>query len=497
LARAGLVVCIAVAVAARVHVGSPLWLDEALSVNIASLPLGDVLTALRHDGHPPLYYLLLHAWMHVAGDGDDAVRLLSGVLSIASLPVAYVAGARLGNRVTGAWTVVLIGLTPFCVRYGTEARMYALVMLLVLAGDVLIRDALHAPSTARLAGVAVISGALLLTHYWAIWLLGSAFVALLLAWRRGTPAALRVAVAVAAGGVLFLPWLPGFLDQLGHTGTPWGTPFRPSQAAAATLSDLGGSGFTEAILFGVVLVLLVVLGVFGRRTPSGTIDLDLNRPTAVGAEVGVAVATLVVGSVAGYLTDATFATRYASVFLPLVLLAAAAGLAQLPTRHAAVAGALVVGLSVAGIAENATTDRTQAGIAARAIATRAHAGDVVVYCPDQLAPAVSRELGRRTRGDVVELAYPALLPGTRVDWRDYTERIAATSPDARAATALDRAGSHNVFVVWSGQYRTHTSRCEALLAALARARGPAAELVTADPNHYFESASVDVFAAPA
>src|SRR4051812_39100045 len=28
---------------------SPLWLDEALSVNIAKLPLGDIGSALRHD----------------------------------------------------------------------------------------------------------------------------------------------------------------------------------------------------------------------------------------------------------------------------------------------------------------------------------------------------------------------------------------------------------------------------------------------------------------
>ena len=42
---------------------SDLWLDEALSVNISKLPLGDIGEALRHDGHPPLYYYLLHGWM--------------------------------------------------------------------------------------------------------------------------------------------------------------------------------------------------------------------------------------------------------------------------------------------------------------------------------------------------------------------------------------------------------------------------------------------------
>ena len=66
---------------------SPLWLDEALSVNISRLPVGDLLDALRHDGHPPLYYLILHYWMKVFGEGDIAVRALSGLIAVASLPL--------------------------------------------------------------------------------------------------------------------------------------------------------------------------------------------------------------------------------------------------------------------------------------------------------------------------------------------------------------------------------------------------------------------------
>ena len=42
---------------------SGLWLDEALTVNIARLPLHDIPDALKHDGAPPLYYYLLHFWM--------------------------------------------------------------------------------------------------------------------------------------------------------------------------------------------------------------------------------------------------------------------------------------------------------------------------------------------------------------------------------------------------------------------------------------------------
>ena len=42
---------------------SALWLDEALTVNISTQPLHTLPSYLKHDGAPPLYYVLLHFWM--------------------------------------------------------------------------------------------------------------------------------------------------------------------------------------------------------------------------------------------------------------------------------------------------------------------------------------------------------------------------------------------------------------------------------------------------
>ena len=38
---------------------------------------GDIPGALRLDGSPPLYYLLLQLWMRAAGTSEEAVRALS------------------------------------------------------------------------------------------------------------------------------------------------------------------------------------------------------------------------------------------------------------------------------------------------------------------------------------------------------------------------------------------------------------------------------------
>ena len=48
---------------------SDLWFDEALTVDIAKLPLDQLRSALLRDGAPPLYYVLLHGWIRVFGSG--------------------------------------------------------------------------------------------------------------------------------------------------------------------------------------------------------------------------------------------------------------------------------------------------------------------------------------------------------------------------------------------------------------------------------------------
>ena len=189
------------AIVLRFVASSALWLDEALSVNIARLPLGDLNAALKRDGAPPLYYVLLHGWMQVFGEGDVAVRALSGVVAVATLPVAWLVGRRAGGPTLGWLTVLVLAVLPFASRYGTEARMYSLVMLLVLLGWLAIQSALDRPRLPALVGVGLCSGLLLLTHYWAFYLVGATGAVLLVAaWRRTGEArrsALRTAVALA------------------------------------------------------------------------------------------------------------------------------------------------------------------------------------------------------------------------------------------------------------------------------------------------------------
>ncbi|MGI8756128.1 MAG: glycosyltransferase family 39 protein [Acidimicrobiales bacterium] len=474
---------------------SPLWLDESLSVNIARLPISKIPEALRHDGHPPLYYVLLHGWMNVFGEGDRAVRALSGFWSIAAFPLLWIAARRLGGPRTALYAVVLLAVSPYAVRYGTETRMYSMVMVLSLACWLLVTDAVRRPAPARLAAIATIVGLLLWTHYWSMWLLASATVALgVRAWRahrNQDTARLRASLAVLGaffvGGLLFLPWVPNLLYQGAHTGTPWARPIRPTEMVTSTLADLGGGPQPEAILLGWFIGAMAFLGLTGAALGRYRIELDLRtRPRARPLALLV-VGTLAIACAVGYATGATYATRYAAVFVAFVLLLAALGLDQLRSRPVAVAAVLaLVVFGGVGSVRNIVADRSDGRRSADVIHQRGKPGDLIVYCPDQLGPSTDRALG----DGFDQVTYPAFKRPQFVDWVDYKARLAKANPEQFARDVLARAGNRRIFYVFNTGYNTHRQSCSAIYNTLGQARPP--EVIT-EPSGAYEPAGVALF----
>jgi hypothetical protein len=481
-----------VGVVLRFLTTSHLWLDEALSVDIARLPLADIPGALRHDGHPPLYYALLHGWMQLFGEGDLAVRSLSGACALGALVLAWFAGRQLAGRDGALLAVGLLALSPFAVRYATEARMYALVIVLVLAGYLLMRRALEEPSIGRLVPVALVVGALLLTHYWALWLVAAVVLVLGWQWRRTRGqehrAVSRVLIAVMAGGVFLLPWLPSMLTQSRHTGTPWAAPVRPTSMLTVSLNDIGGGDYAEAQLLGTVLLGLALLALVARTIDEHRVELDGRTVPGVRRVLAVVGLTLVVASAAGYATGTTFASRYIAAVFPLFLLAATVGLVRIGGQVARglLLGA-VVALGFVGSVHNVVTDRTQAGVIATAIDERRQADDLVVVCPDQLGPAM-----RRLLPDARLVTYPDLGDGALVNWYDYADRNAAADPPAILDRALATAAPppRVVWLVASDTYKTLEGQCPAVQAALTARSSDVEAVVAQDGDAYFENAGL-------
>ena len=58
------------------NLGRAYWIDEGISVGIASHPLRQIPGLLRQDGSPPLFYVVLHFWMQAFGNSPVNTHLL-------------------------------------------------------------------------------------------------------------------------------------------------------------------------------------------------------------------------------------------------------------------------------------------------------------------------------------------------------------------------------------------------------------------------------------
>jgi hypothetical protein len=178
--------------------------DEALALFVGRGSLGDVLhTVVAERGGAPLHFGFAWLIVHLGG-GLTALRLVSLVFAVSSIPLIALLGARLADRLTGAVAAALAAGSWVLMFHGIYGRMYSLFLFTSLLSVLALLSALERGGRRRFA---LWGGALLLmlaTHPYAV-LVVAAQALFVLAGRRRRREAL---LTLAAVGVLGIPfWL--------------------------------------------------------------------------------------------------------------------------------------------------------------------------------------------------------------------------------------------------------------------------------------------------
>lgn len=189
----------------------PLWGDEGWSFFFAAQTVPDMLAETAADIHPPLYYLLLKAWLFIVGPGPEEARFFSVMTGTLLIPALGLLGRRLFSRNTGAIAAATGAVMPLAIYYSQEVRMYGLVTLLgVLSAYFLIRQIAQSQAGLRpcgwQVGYIVTITAALYTMYYAAFIIFFQFLYVLWTCRRSRRSLARLAPFVYAG-LLYLPWL--------------------------------------------------------------------------------------------------------------------------------------------------------------------------------------------------------------------------------------------------------------------------------------------------
>jgi len=318
--------------------GQSFWYDEAVTVGLVRMDLGDMLDRIPDsESTPPLYYVVAWLWAKLFGTGEVGLRSLSALCGTAFVPVAYAIGARAVGARVGLVAAALAAVNPLLVWYSQEARAYALLVLLGgLSFFFFVRLLTGDPRRRTLVLWGVFSALALATHYFAAFL-----VAIEAAWLLAAAANRRpVGVAVAALTAVELAHLPlllyqrslnlaDFIDEI-----PLG--YRLARTPKHFLVGFDAPSEVVSAVAAGLLVLLALWFVWSRGE-----DRE-RRAALIGAAVGAAL--LAATAVLAIIGVDYFDTRNLLVVWPPFVLVVAAGLGAQGTGRAGVVAAVALAL---------------------------------------------------------------------------------------------------------------------------------------------------------
>jgi 4-amino-4-deoxy-L-arabinose transferase-like glycosyltransferase len=314
--------------------------DEGFSYQFAILPAAEIIPALAIEGdpHSPLHYLILHAWMQLAGDSEFAMRFISVVPSLLALPLMFQLGRHLAGRESGLLLALLLAVSQSQVWIGQDLRNhYTLVVFFTLLATLILLRALERNGGRWWAVYAAVAALAVYSHYYGIFALLAHGVYVVVV--SGTTRPLQqqgrlrqwrllrnwLAAGLAAAAI-FAPWLLLTASQL--TRQHLYDPSAPELARYLTAVGLEltvGSAFVHWLGPWIFLITLLLVGA-GART------LLRDRP-AWGAMLvtWLSLALLVIFLVR--FRRWIFNDYYLTVAAPAWWLLAYTGLRQLGRRH--------------------------------------------------------------------------------------------------------------------------------------------------------------------
>jgi hypothetical protein len=317
-----------------------MWFDDDYSWRISRTGPISAIQSTTQDVHPPVYYLLLWGWMSLTGNESLLVlRLPSTFAALLTVAVAY----RLGwlwfrSGWAGLAAAVFLSGSGLLIYYARIVRMYGLIVLLVALSWWALTRLLQGKHRAWIAyGLSL--AAMAWTFYFAAFVvLVQVLVTVFAGWRRWRQVLLAYGLAL----ILFAPWLPVFVGQVGVARAQSGDADAPAIGKFLGTIPTGPDAILAALTLHTngqpaYLLLLLILG-----TWAGWRNSRRNTSAAMGwflGTIGVLFALNLVIPV--------YSHRYTVLAVPgLALLV---GLAVIAVRGHTLRIVLLVGFAVVGI----------------------------------------------------------------------------------------------------------------------------------------------------
>jgi 4-amino-4-deoxy-L-arabinose transferase-like glycosyltransferase len=184
-----------------------LWTDEAMTGFIALTR--DWLDYLRIATNPPLYFIMQRGWCDLVTCNEFGLRLSSVLFGVLFIILAGILCRRLYGRKVALAVTLVAALSPIHVYYSQEARVYVVLMAVLLLFLYLQWQVIReGPSRGRLIGLFGIIMVALFLHYFSLIIIWSCLLVYGVESLYGLRRIPRsYFLTVIAPMVIYVPWL--------------------------------------------------------------------------------------------------------------------------------------------------------------------------------------------------------------------------------------------------------------------------------------------------
>lgn len=252
------------------HIGAAsLWNDELFTVYYAKLGFHFLWTrGFVLETNPPVYDTLALGWMAMFGQSEAAIRSLSAVVSVLTIPVVFLLGRELLGTAKGLLAALLFAVLPSNLYYAQEARAYALMALCLAIAMLGMARALRAGRGGWLLyGVGAVGA--IYVHATSLLVVAAMNLALLPSLLRwGSRERLRWFAANVAIGLFALPEVIAAILQVGRNRVSWIPPVTERQVALSWGYLVTGPAMhpaNYAILLGLALLAILAFAALSAR----------------------------------------------------------------------------------------------------------------------------------------------------------------------------------------------------------------------------------------
>ncbi len=206
------------------------WFDESFCWKMTTFSWGDLVGRVALDNHPPLYFIILKAWIGAFGSSPIVLRGLSVLSGLATIVGGYCLVSQLERdrrpdrpqsaQITGLLAAAGLALAPMQIEWSQQLRMYAPGAALSVWSSYALVRALGTSTRpgSNWALYVVTAAALSYIHYFGLLVIAAQFLysvgVCLFGKSPGTRSGenlSRAAISFLIIGMIWSPWLPEFL----------------------------------------------------------------------------------------------------------------------------------------------------------------------------------------------------------------------------------------------------------------------------------------------